>query len=197
MLSKKYFFLELRELEKSIKKTSFNNNLTNSNGVQNIIQALIVAEDRRFCKHMGIDFRGIVRSIYHFMLRRKLEGASTIEQQFVRTVRGRYEITLSRKLSECILAVIISSRHKKNIIAYSYLDIAYFGWRATGIKQAAKRLGVDLKYASKSEAAAIVAMLKVPMPRFPKQDYIARHFQRVQYILKNWEKVEKNNGFTF
>lgn len=192
-----YLLLDLKCVEARISSNLDDNRTFHSPGVQNVIRAMIVAEDRRFCSHFGIDFRGIVRAISKFASGARLEGASTIEQQFVRTARGRYEITISRKFTECILAIAISSRHSKAVIAYSYLEIAYFGWRANGVQQAAKRLGIDLRYASEGEAAALAAMLKVPMPRFPSQRYVERHAERVNYILTNWNEVEKRNGFTF
>lgn len=190
-------FRDLALIEASIARSSGKRHEIQSAGVRNIMQAMIVAEDRRFCRHHGVDIKGVVRAIIRFFSNRGLEGASTIEQQLVRTVRGRYEITLSRKLSECLLAMIVSFRHDKAIIAYSYLDVAYFGWRANGVRQAAQRLGVELLDATEHEAAAIAAMLKVPMPRFPSQRYITRHSQRVHYISSNWNKVKQRNGFTF
>lgn len=190
-------FSDLKLVEASVSKNLSENHIIHSLGVKNVIRAMIVAEDRRFCFHYGVDFRGIARAIFKFWSGARLEGASTIEQQFVRTARGRYEITIARKFTECALAIFVSSRHSKALIAYSYLEIAYFGWRANGVQQAARRLGIDLQHASEAEAAALAAMLKVPMPRYPSQRYVARHARRVEYILENWNEVGKRNGFTF
>ncbi|WP_416369529.1 transglycosylase domain-containing protein [Tritonibacter mobilis] len=188
---------DLKLIEASVNSDLASDPIIHSPGVQNVIRAMIVAEDRRFCFHCGVDVKGIARAGLKFLSGARLEGASTIEQQFVRTARGRYEITINRKLTECLLAILVSSRHSKAIIAYSYLEIGYFGWRANGVQQAARRLGIDLLNASEVEAAALAAMLKLPMPRFPSQRYAARHTQRVEYILKNWNEVGEQNGFTF
>jgi monofunctional glycosyltransferase len=190
-------FSDLQIIEASISNDIADNELILSLGVQNVIRAMIVAEDRRFFSHCGVDFRGVTRAVLKYLSGGRLEGASTIEQQFVRTARRRYEITFARKFTECVLAVIVSSRHSKAHIAYSYLEVAYFGWRANGVQQAARRLGIDLLHASEAEAAALAAMLKVPMPRFPSQRYVTRHAQRVEYILTNWNEVGTRNGFTF
>ena len=54
------------------------------------IQALVAAEDRRNAFHPGVDPIGIARAILARVGERR-QGASTIEQQFVRVVTGHYE----------------------------------------------------------------------------------------------------------
>lgn len=164
-----------------------------ASGMSNIIQAVLAAEDRRFLFHSGVDLIGIARAISRLAVGGRLEGASTIEQQLIRTLRGRYEITLDRKVTECLLAIAISRKFEKKTIMLAYLDVAYFGWKATGLEAAASRLGVSISNASKTEAAAIAAMLKVPMPRAPSAEYRVRHAKRVKYILSNLEKVKERD----
>jgi len=171
--------------------------LANSPGVRNAMCALVVAEDRRFGRHPGIDWRGILRAIYMLMKKGKIEGASTIEQQLVRTIRGRYEFTIRRKLTEILLAMAVSWKYEKKLIAFSYLRLGYFGWRANGLIKVSERLGVDPQTLSRHEAAAIAAMLKLPMPRKPSGQYISRHMQRVDYIISNWTVAEGWNDFPF
>src|SRR5208337_2064528 len=62
----------------------------------NLRQALIAAEDHRFFNHGGVDPIALVRAIVRFHLRGRLQGASTIEQQLVRTVTMRYDRTVLR-----------------------------------------------------------------------------------------------------
>jgi membrane peptidoglycan carboxypeptidase len=161
-----------------------------SDGVKNIIHAVLVAEDRRFFLHHGIDFIGIARAILTIVSMGRIEGASTIEQQLVRTIRSRYEITLYRKITECILAILIAYRHSKISIVSTYLDIAYFGWMSNGLVQASHRLNIDINHTSKEDAAILAAMLKAPMPRTPSKKYIDLHSKRVSRILSNWDKVK-------
>ncbi|WP_377293089.1 biosynthetic peptidoglycan transglycosylase [Rhizobium sp. SG2393] len=151
-----------------------------------VIHAVLVAEDRRFMRHSGVDLIALLRAAIKWARGGRLEGASTIEQQLVRTIRGRYELTLGRKCSEIILASRLSRAFPKAELINCYLHIAYFGWRANGIEQAAARLGVDLDACSIEEAAALAAMLKVPMPKVPTARFAQRHSMRVDYIIKNW-----------
>jgi len=120
----------------------------------------------------------------------RISGASTIEQQLVRTLRKRYELTLWRKITEIALAFLISCEFSKEAIINLYLHVAYFGWRATGIEMAASRLGVSLNSLTKREAATIAAMLKLPMPRLPSDRYAARLMTRVEYVLAEMNRHE-------
>jgi penicillin-binding protein 1A len=160
---------------------------------ESLVRAVVAAEDRRFFRHRGIDLSAIIRALWKFLTSRTLSGASTIEQQLVRTLRGRYEISLNRKLSEIAIAIAISRKFDKRVIANVYCNVAYLGWRATGMKQAASRLGLDIFALSEREAATLAAMLKLPMPKQPNKAYSNRLQRRILYIVnranqKEWVK---------
>ena len=91
------------------------------------LSSLIVAEDHRNALHPGIDPIAIIRAIYIWLRFGQIQGASTIEQQFVRTVSGRHEKKISRKIREQIIAVAVSRRRSKFQIATAYLSIAFYG----------------------------------------------------------------------
>jgi membrane peptidoglycan carboxypeptidase len=134
----------------------------NDNISDNIIIALIVAEDKRFFTHNGIDWYSICRAFWSTFVRGKLQGASTIEQQYVRTLTKRYEICARRKIREIILSYMISSTLPKILIAKNYLAIAYYGYQMNGIYEATAKMGIQYENASIHEAAAIIARLKYP-----------------------------------
>lgn len=127
-----------------------------------LFRALIAAEDRRFLFHCGIDPISIGRAAMRWLFWRRLEGASTLEAQFVRTVSGRREISLRRKLREAAIASAISLLKSKRRIAMAYLEIAYFGFEERGIKFAASALAIDLGKLNVSDACDLVARLKRP-----------------------------------
>jgi penicillin-binding protein 1A len=54
-----------------------------------LIAHLISGEDHRFYNHIGFDPIAILRAIYKRIDAGKIEGASTIEQQYVRTCTER------------------------------------------------------------------------------------------------------------
>lgn len=149
------------------------------------IAALIAAEDRRFYRHIGFDAAAIVRAGWKYMVQRRVSGASTIEQQLVRTIRRRYERTLRRKISEILLAGALQSLASKSEIATLYLRVAYFGWRMNGLRQALARLQISETHISRDEAAYIVALLKYPLPRRPTEARLRLIRRRQQYIVEH------------
>lgn len=127
-----------------------------------LFSALIAAEDRRFLFHCGIDPISILRAAIHWLLWRRLEGGSTLEAQLVRTISGRREISLRRKLREAAIASTVSLLKPKRRIAMAYLEVAYFGFEERGIRFAASALSVDLGKLSVFDACNLVARLKRP-----------------------------------
>ena len=72
---------------------------------------IIKLEDKRFFYHSGIDLPGIIRALfYNFLHRRIVQGASTITQQLVRNVLLSPDRSMTRKLTEAILAKKIEDR---------------------------------------------------------------------------------------
>lgn len=148
-----------------------------------LIRVLIAGEDRRFGRHIGIDVRGIVRAVWQLIKTGQLQGASTIEQQLIRTLTRVYRKTLSRKLKEIILALRLSALIPKRDVPGIYICRAYYGWRMNGLSQSAKRLGVDLTKLDYSHAAQIIARIKCPEPEHPAPNVAARIQQRVRHLL--------------
>ncbi len=150
--------------------------------------ALVCAEDRRFFAHAGVDLIAIMRVFSIVLAKRKLMGASTIEQQLVRTLTGRREKRLGRKIREILLATRVCRVIPKHDIPGMYLSVAYFGWSMNGIIQACRRLDVRISSASLRQAASIVARLKYPEPRVALPERIRRIESRTDYVLKLIER---------
>jgi len=150
-----------------------------------LIEAMVAAEDRRFHRHLGVDLRAVVRAAWQLACWGQVSGASTIEQQLVRTIRGRYEVTLTRKLTEMAIAIVVSARFEKRMLVEVYARVAYLGWGASGIEQAVRRLGLSLTRLTAYEASTLAAMLKLPMPRCPSDHYRRRLRTRAKYILQH------------
>ncbi len=128
-------------------------------------QLLVSGEDHRHAWHPGFDVIAICRALWRRLAYGSREGASTIEQQIVRTITGRYERTLRRKLKEILLATLVGGSFRKNLLPAVYLSIAYYGWRMNGYRQACQRLRLRPGSLALDEAAALVARLKYPEPR--------------------------------
>lgn len=127
-----------------------------------VIRILVLAEDRRYFFHLGVDPWALARAAFKRVSMGRIEGASTIEAQLFRTVSNRREVSLRRKFREMIGAVIVSVLRPKDRIARAYLRCAYFGFRRPGIRHATKALGYDLSALTLGETCELVARLKRP-----------------------------------
>ena len=103
-------------------------------------KATIAIEDRRFYRHSGVDFEGILRAaIKDIEAGRPVQGASTITQQLVRNLYPlSRERTFDRKVEEACLAIKLNRRWTKDRILEQYLNAVYYGNRAYGVKAAAQ-----------------------------------------------------------
>ena len=131
---------------------------------ENLINAVIVLEDRRFFDHFGIDFKGLSRAIFENLKdMRYSQGASTITQQLSKLIFLNAEKTLSRKLRELIIAFYLEYKFTKVEILSMYLNRAYFGSGQYGIRAASKRyFSKHPKELSIAETAVLVGSLKAP-----------------------------------
>jgi monofunctional glycosyltransferase len=143
---------------------------------------LVTAEDHRSYFHYGIDQVAIIRALYKRLFNSEIQGASTIEQQFVRVVTGDYSYTLQRKLKEQLLAVLLSNKRKKIDIAKAYLAIAYYGHNCEGISGISNLVGNDLQIASESQVISVMARLKYPRPSANVATWEEKFNNRVSYI---------------
>jgi membrane carboxypeptidase/penicillin-binding protein PbpC len=82
-----------------------------------LIKLLVVGEDRRFWNHGGVDLLAMCRALCHILIHRQLHGASTIEQQLVRTLTGYRKLSLKRKAREIILACVLGDFLDKREVA--------------------------------------------------------------------------------
>ena len=93
-----------------------------------LVKALLAVEDRNFFSHPGIDLRGVLRALFHNLLRRQVEqGGSTITQQLVKNFFLTPERTLARKVNEAIMALLLERRYGKEEILAAYINEVYLG----------------------------------------------------------------------
>ena len=174
-------------MDKKYHNTAFNlikKKLNNSNYNELLICALILAEDHRYLLHSGVDIIAILRVIVLYIKKGKLQGASTIEQQFIRTITCDKNYTLLRKFREQRLALVLGRYTNKKTIINSYLDIAYFGWRMNGITSACFRLRYDINNLNIDQISHLIALLKYPMPCIPSTKRLKQIENRKIFIKK-------------
>ncbi len=135
---------------------------------QQLIDALISAEDNRFYQHPGVDVMGIARAVIKDVKAgRARQGASTITQQLARNsfpdAMPASDRSLRRKLLEAFVAMRIEDSYSKRHILEMYLNRVYFGSGFYGVEAAAHGyFGKSTRELTLSEAAVLTGMLRSP-----------------------------------
>ncbi|WP_018872442.1 penicillin-binding protein 1B [Thioalkalivibrio sp. ALJ16] len=93
-----------------------------------LIGALLAIEDRRFMSHRGIDPVGIGRAaVANLRAGRTVQGGSTLTQQLVKNFYLTRDQTLTRKLNEAVMALLLEYRYDKREILEAYLNEVFLG----------------------------------------------------------------------
>ncbi len=135
---------------------------------QSLIDAILSTEDRAFFSHEGISMRGILRAaITNAKSGGVRAGGSTLTQQLVKNFYLTEERTMTRKLREALMAVILELRYSKNEILEAYLNEIYLGQNGAvqinGVEQAAQvYFSKRVNYLTLQESATIAGMIRFP-----------------------------------
>ncbi|MEO6696802.1 MAG: transglycosylase domain-containing protein, partial [Gammaproteobacteria bacterium] len=140
-----------------------------------LIKALIDMEDRRFYKHHGINAVSILRAFWvNLRAGSAMQGGSTLTQQLVKNFYLTTERTLSRKLNEVIMAVLLELHYSKDEILEAYLNEIFLGQdgqRAIhGFGLASQfYFGRPLNELNLPQLALLVGMVPAPSSYEPRQ----------------------------
>lgn len=123
-------------------------------------------EDRRFFLHHGFEFRSGPRLVRRFLLRGRIGGVSTIDQQVVRIITRRNERTLRRKVKEIALAFFCNFHLPKKELLDYYLHNAYLGYRMEGCEVASQKIfGISASDLNWEQSALIASLYPLPFPK--------------------------------
>jgi penicillin-binding protein 1A len=159
---------------------------------QHLTDAIISVEDRKFYKHWGIDVFGIARAAFKNMIAgRIVQGASTITQQLARNLFVMFDISISRKVKEMILALKIERAYSKDEILEMYLNQIYFGSGAYGVEAAAREFfGKSVTELNIGEAALLAGLPKNPRDYSPHY-HLDKALARRNVVLKSMVDSDK------
>jgi len=160
---------------------------------EQLIQAVLSAEDDRFFEHPGIDALGLLRAVGKLITTgKKVQGGGTITMQVARNFFLSREKTFLRKFTEILLAFKIEHELDKKKILELYLNKIYFGKRAYGVGAAALTYyGKDIRELSLAEYAMIAGLPKAPSRYNPivnpkrallRRNYVLRRMNELGYI---------------
>jgi len=161
-----------------------------------MVNMLLLVEDQSFFQHWGVDFKEIVRVFYGYLFEDKdIRGASTITQQLIKNTLLSRNKTLSRKINETLMAMMMELNYDKNYILERYMNTVYLAQQGSMAIQgfaSASQFYFDKKVddLDLSEMATLVALLKGPSYYNPVK-YPDRLNKRVDMILSMHTKYKK------
>ena len=161
---------------------------------QQVQDAFVAVEDRRFYLHMGVDPIRIVSALRNNMHSDTLQGGSTITQQYAKNLFLTNEQTLQRKIEEFFYAVRLEMHYSKADILEGYLNTLYFGHGIYGISEASSYyFGKDMDELSAGELAMLVGVVNGPgafSPYLHYENAISRQ-QTVLQVLKDEQVIDE------
>ncbi|RME48889.1 MAG: hypothetical protein D6791_02235, partial [Chloroflexi bacterium] len=144
---------------------------------ESLIQATIATEDKTFYVNSGIDPLAIGRAfLQNAEAGEIVSGGSTITQQLVRLIVFPYEQrlqqTMSRKVTESILATRLTKMWSKDKILETYLNEVYYGHRAYGVAAAAETyFGKPVSELTLAESALLAGLPQAPSRLDPHKNF--------------------------
>ncbi len=152
---------------------------TYDNIPQNLKNAFIAIEDRRFFEHKGVDWlrtgKAVANYVFDFDSR---FGGSTITQQLIKNISNDKEISASRKLREILRAINIEKNFTKEEILELYLNIIPMSENCVGVGSAAETyFGKTVEKLTLVECVCLAAITNSPTRYNPisnPEDNLAR-----------------------
>lgn len=127
--------------------------------------AVIVAEDANFYRHHGIDWEAVRDAVQRDWNEHRLyRGGSTITQQLAKNLYLDPSKTLSRKITEAVIAMRMERNLSKSRILELYLNVVEWGRGIYGAEAAAQHyFGKSSADLTVEEAAWLAAILPAPL----------------------------------
>jgi membrane peptidoglycan carboxypeptidase len=130
-----------------------------------VTQAILASEDKNYYAHDGIDKGAIVRALAKRAIQESRSGASTLEMQMAKHLRGGTgrQSTEIEKIGDMIMALRISREFSKRQVLLKYVNMPYFGRGQYGIEAASRAyFGKPAKDLALQQVAFLVALINRP-----------------------------------
>ena len=175
---------------------------------QKVIDAFLVAEDKNFYSHKGVDYMGILRAFWsNLKAGRVVQGGSTITQQVAKQLYLSGERSIVRKIKDMLLALELEKKFSKDEILYLYLNQVYLGGGYYGVTAAFRGyFEKELNEATVAECALIAGLLVAPSryspyvnPEYAKvrQSYVLTRLLNTNKIMEEEYMKAKNEILKF
>lgn len=160
---------------------------------ENIVNALVAAEDASYWKHNGFSLHGFTRAMVSNLKSGHMrQGGSTLTQQTVKNIFGREERSIKEKGKELLNALRMEKHFSKEEILEFYLNQFHVSGTGKGVAIAAQYFfNKELKDLTLAECAFIAGSVKGPFNYDPfiqrnterRERAIKRGAERLRYVL--------------
>ncbi len=149
--------------------------------------AVLMAEDRRFRRHPGVDLWSLARAVVQNLQAGEVRsGASTITMQVARLMRPKPR-TIPNKMLEMLQALKLESRYSKDELLRMYLGHAPYGGNVVGATAASLHyFGRPPNRLTWAEAATLAVL-----PRSPSR---VTPFRNAQVLIERRRRVAADPG---
>ncbi|MEK5205932.1 transglycosylase domain-containing protein [Psychrobacillus sp. FSL H8-0510] len=156
-------------------------------------QATVAVEDQEFYEHHGFDYSRIAGAILKdIKAGKKVEGASTITQQYARNLFLTHEKSWTRKINEALYAYRLELFYDKDELLEGYLNTVYFGHGMYGVEAASRfYFAKSAKSLTLAESALLVGIPKGPTyysPLVNEEKAVTRQ-QLILTLMENQQKI--------
>lgn len=127
---------------------------------QNLADAYIALEDKRFYKHSGVDWFRTASALVKDMGK---TGGSTLTQQLIKNLTGENKRTLNRKFYEILMALNLEKNVSKETILEAYMNTVYMSHGCYGVQTASEvYFGKNVQDLNLAECASLAAITQSP-----------------------------------
>jgi penicillin-binding protein 1A len=155
---------------------------------QDLVNAVIAIEDRKFYGHWGVDIKRIIGAVFVNVRRRHAaQGASTLTQQLARNVYLSSKTSMIRKVREAMTAVQIEQYYTKREILELYLNQVYLGAGVYGMEAASQcYFSKHVSKLTRNECAVLAGIIQLPERYRPDKPANAKNtLARRDQVLKS------------
>jgi 1A family penicillin-binding protein len=152
---------------------------------EHIKHATVAIEDDTFYSHFGVRPVAFLRAaMVNVSTGEYSQGGSTITQQVVKNTLLNPEKTITRKMKEWVLAILLEQKLTKDEILSIYLNEVPYGGPIYGIQEASQRyFGKDATDVSIAQAAYLAALPQAPTYFSPYGNHTDKLEQRKNLVL--------------
>lgn len=162
---------------------------------EEVKDAFISIEDKRFYQHNGVDFFALTRAVTKLVNKNAItQGGSTITQQLARNVFLSHEVSWQRKVKEMFIAWELEKIYSKEEILEFYVNNIFYANNCYGIEAASQKyFGKTIGDCSLSEIAFLCAIPNSPSRMNPlehKENTLERRDVILEAMYDN-DKISK------